>query len=168
MFYITALYLSLHQKRSVLPPIPRRLGLAGKLYTMERRESGNPGRLSRIVFSRPASITTGLVRHLRRDCKMVKNYCRCFKGSTCSFSLEGVPASCLTGIEYEKVVGLAVLSGYTKMGCEGHVQFVNALFFSSQGRGDHTALVIDSWSSCAEEVTSSGKSMVAYSDSIAS
>ena len=40
-----------------------------------------------------------------------------------------MPASCLTGIEYEKVVGLAVLFGYTKMGCEGHEQFVNALYF---------------------------------------
>ena len=47
------------------------------------------------------------------------------------FFLEGVPASCLAGVEYEKVVGLAVLYGYTRLDCEGHEQSVNAL--SSQG-----------------------------------
>ena len=100
----------------------------------------------------------------------IKNYRRYYKGSTCGFSLEGVPASCLTGESMKSC--LSVLYGYTKLGCEGHEQSVNALYLphrdEEKRRVHHTALVIESWSFCAEEVTSSGKSMVAYSDSIAS
>lgn len=44
---------------------------------------------------------------------------------TCGSFLEGVPASFLTGVENEKVVGLTTLYRYTRLDRKRHEQFVN-------------------------------------------